>query len=131
MSESETQRRILLDIGSRPDTRLWRINVAQAWVGDDYHWIGRDLRITNARPLRAGTTGMSDILGLHRRVITTQDVGSNVGRFLALEVKSQRGGATPEQRKFLEAVSRFGGIAAVVRSTEDALAAIAGGLLGR
>lgn len=46
------------------------------------------------------------------------------GRFLALEVKTARGRLTPEQRAFLDAVNRAGGIGACVRSADEALAAL-------
>lgn len=49
----------------------------------------------------------------------------NSGRVVALECKMPKArGATPEQLAWLSAVRRFGGFACVVRSIEDALAAI-------
>lgn len=53
--------------------------------------------------------GTSDILGL---------VG---GRFLAIEVKSESGKATDDQRVFIARVNQEGGIAFVTRSLENAL----------
>ena len=41
------------------------------------------------------------------------------GRFLAVEVKSAKGKATPEQLAFIEAVRAAGGVAGVVRSVDD------------
>lgn len=46
------------------------------------------------------------------------------GRYFALEVKRQGETVTPEQVKFLAAVREGGGIAAVVRSFEDAARAL-------
>jgi len=51
--------------------------------------------------------GGSDILGVY------------MGRFLAFEVKTPRGRATPAQLAFLDKVTRCGGIAAIVRSIDE------------
>lgn len=56
-----------------------------------------------------GNPGGSDLIGLYR------------GRFIAIEVKTPKGRATPEQLQFIEAVRRHGGIAGIARSVEDAL----------
>lgn len=55
--------------------------------------------------------GLSDILGFLTR--------PNLGRFLAIEVKSKAGRVSPEQTQFLNAVIQAGGIAGVCRSIED------------
>jgi hypothetical protein len=47
------------------------------------------------------------------------------GRFVALEVKTPRGRVTPEQQRFITLVRARGGFAAVVRSVDDAIAAVA------
>lgn len=46
------------------------------------------------------------------------------GRFLALEVKTPKGRISKEQELFLSLVRKQGGFACVVRSVDDALAAI-------
>ena len=51
--------------------------------------------------------GVSDLLGCYQ------------GRFMALEVKTAAGKASPEQIKFIEDVNKNGGIAGVVRSIDD------------
>ena len=51
--------------------------------------------------------GVSDILGIAR------------GRFLAIEVKSEKGRLRPEQKIFLQNISDNGGIAFVARSLKD------------
>jgi hypothetical protein len=43
------------------------------------------------------------------------------GRFVAVEVKTPEGRATPEQVAFIEAVNNAGGIAFIARSPEDAV----------
>lgn len=52
--------------------------------------------------------GVSDILGI-----------LDDGTFLALEVKSKNGKATPEQKMFLDNITRRGGVAGLVRSVQD------------
>jgi penicillin-binding protein-related factor A (putative recombinase) len=51
--------------------------------------------------------GVSDILGIYRE------------KFLAIEVKSEKGRLLPEQREFIDEVNENGGIAFVARSVED------------
>jgi Holliday junction resolvase len=53
--------------------------------------------------------GVSDIIGIYR------------GKFLAIEVKTERGKLTDAQRAFLDRVNREGGIAFVARSVEDVI----------
>lgn len=106
---------------SRGATRLFRNNTAQAWVGAATKIMRPtavtlqpgDVVIRNARPLHAGLcTGSSDLIGW------TQRDGAAV--FTAVEVKTETGRATPEQRQFVDAVSGAGGIAGVVRSVDEA-----------
>lgn len=52
-------------------------------------------------------TGQSDILGIFEN------------RFLAIEVKSKKGKARPEQTEFLKQVNENGGIGFIARSIED------------
>lgn len=54
-------------------------------------------------------TGVADILGL-----------APGGRFLAIEVKSEKGRLTDEQRKFIRSVQDAGGISFVARSAKQA-----------
>ena len=56
--------------------------------------------------------GVSDILGVYR------------GRFMALEVKSEKGKLTTEQMLFFQDVQANGGYPALVRCTEDVEAVI-------
>jgi hypothetical protein len=52
-------------------------------------------------------------------------IGCLDGRFVALEVKAAAGRTSPEQRQWLDLVRRNGGFACVVRSVDEARAAIA------
>lgn len=80
-----------------------------------------DVVIRNAHPFHAGLAiGSSDLIGFRATTITEEHLGRRLGVFTALEVKTPKGRATSEQQAFLATVSRFGGIAGIVRSTEDA-----------
>ena len=46
------------------------------------------------------------------------------GRFVALEVKSETGRVTKEQATFIALVRHMGGVGEVVRSVEEAMAAV-------
>lgn len=54
-----------------------------------------------------GEKGVSDIIGCHN------------GRFLAIEIKTEKGRVTPHQQRFLDRVNEAGGVAFVARSIED------------
>jgi len=63
-------------------------------------------------PIKFGLcVGSSDLIGI------TPD-----GEFLAVEIKTPTGRATPEQTRFINAVRSRGGIAGIARSPADALA---------
>ena len=74
--------------------------VAGRWV-----WFYR-LFLLGKEPV---STGKSDIVGM-----------LDGGRFFALEVKQRGKKATADQREYLDSVSAGGGIAATVRSFQDA-----------
>ena len=102
--------------------RLFRQNVALAWVGTIFRKTATRIILDNPRPLHAGLCkGSSDIIGWTRRVITPDMVGQTVAVFTALEVKTGRVPTTTEQAAFVKAVRAGGGIAAVVHSVDEAL----------
>ena len=100
MSEGHIQDEIRLALSDEPGLVLWRNNTG---VADQR---GQRVRYGLA-------VGSADL------------IGCIAGRFIALEVKTATGRATPEQRLWLDLVRRHGGFAAIVRSVEDARAAIA------
>ena len=115
MAEHAIQNRIRLALAGR--ATVFRVNVGQAWTGAEVVRHGRDVYLRDARPFNSGLPpGVSDLIGW-----ATLD---GIARFIALEVKSETGRVTEDQARFLAAVRAAGGLAAVVRSPEDALAAI-------
>jgi VRR-NUC domain len=96
--------RLALSVGN---TRLFRINCGT-------------FELIDGRFITVGVPGMSDLIGWQSRLILPKDVGQRFAIFTALEVKSERGRATPEQLAFIETVRGAGGLAGVVRSLAEA-----------
>lgn len=102
-SESDIQDAIRLALGREADLALWRNS-----VGTAEHWDGR-----RVQRVRYGLApGSADLVGVCR------------GRFFALEVKAPKGRVAPEQEQWLAMVRHKGGFAAVVRSVDEARAAL-------
>ena len=98
MSEAEIMRRIQVAL-VKQGCRLFRNNVGLFETKD-------------GRKLRTGLcVGSADLIGW-----------TPTGQFLAVEVKTPIGKATPEQIAFLQAVSLSGGRAFIARSEQEALA---------
>ena len=106
MSEVELMREIQMK-ASEQGHRLFRNNEGVGWVGGQVR-VSRpgmvmmrpgDVLLRGKCPLHAGLgVGSSDLIGL-----------TSAGRFLAVEVKSMRGRATPGQECFVDMVNRLGG----------------------
>lgn len=119
MKESPILREIWLACGALPECRLFRNNVAMAWVGEHRRLANGDVLLRNARPLHAGLhTGSGDLIGWTTR--------NGVAVFTSLEVKSDTGRASDAQRHWAASVAGGGGIAGIVRSPEEALALVTG-----
>jgi hypothetical protein len=100
MSEGQIQDAIRLALTDEPGLVVWRNNTGVA-------------EHRGARVRYGLAVGSADLIGC---------LG---GRFVALEVKAAAGRTSPEQRQWLDLVRRNGGFAAVVRSVDEARAAIA------
>ena len=125
-SESDIQARIALAIGSRPDCRIFRNHCGFGWTGELVSQRDGLTVLRNARPAIFGLApGSADLIGWTRRLVTPADIGAELAIFTSLEVKRLRGGRTAaEQATWRDAVASAGGIAAVVRSPEEAVNAI-------
>ena len=99
MRERAIQNDILRAFGSKRWMRLWRANVLAARMGDRF--------------VRAGVAGQADLTGI------LPD-----GRRLEIEVKSDRGRQTEDQRNFQRMIERFGGVYVLARSVEDVACAL-------
>lgn len=116
-SEAQLQHAVRLALGRHPDARLYRNEVGQARHEDPAS--GR------IRVVRYGLCpGSSDLIGWRRVTITPEHVGSQIAQFVAIELKTATGRVATDQRQFIELVNRWGGVAGVARSVEDAQALI-------
>ena len=95
--ETLIQQHIRLALGRIPDLVLWR------------NPVGFDDRAGQRYGLQPGASDL---------------IGCLAGRFIALEVKTQTGRPSQEQVRFLKLVRDKGGFAAIVRSPEEATAAV-------
>jgi hypothetical protein len=104
MSEREIQHAIREALGLEPGVCLWRNQVGQY----------TEERGGRKRVIRTGlAVGSADLVGIVD------------GRFFALETKSPTGRPTAEQSRWLQLVRNMGGFACVVRSADEARAALA------
>jgi len=107
MKEKKTQTEILLKIGGRKDTRLFRNSVG---VG----------MLRNGSYVRFGLAkGSGDLIGWHSLIVTEEMVGKRIALFLSIEVKAPKGLTSKEQKIWEQIVNESGGIALVARSPED------------
>lgn len=120
----------------RIGARLFRNNVAQAWVGQAE--VVREKRVAvvgpgdvivrRARPLHAGLfKGSADLIGVMPVQITTDHLGQTLGVFASVEMKRLSGGiASPEQKNWFEQMKLLGARAGFARSAEQAIAILRG-----
>ena len=103
--ETTLMRRIMLR-ASALGLRLFRRNVGTLYTHD-------------GRPVRVGVPGESDLQGWRTITIGPEHVGQRIAQFVAVEVKTERGTLTQEQRDYLRTVEAAGGVAVVARSMPD------------
>lgn len=101
MRESVIQAQILEAIGALPWLRVWRNNTGA-------------LTDKRGQLITFGLRGSADIFG----------VMAPDGRFLAIEVKNQKGRQTQQQAAFEKMVSSMGGLYVLARSVDDVYKAL-------
>jgi hypothetical protein len=110
MKESDLSRLIQIEL-SADGVRLWRFAVG-------------NYELVDGRRLTVGIPGMSDLLGFTPVTITQGMVGQTLAVFTAVEVK--RPGAYTEKKRlaaqdmFCATVRRYGGLAGIANSVEEA-----------
>ena len=115
MSETAIQQRIRLALGKLPWVRFFRNNVGRLPDPRTGRWV----------EFGVGGKGAGDLIGWRTITVTPEMVGQPIAQFVSLEVKTASGRVRPEQENWKRVVERCGGVAAVVRSGEDALRIIA------
>jgi hypothetical protein len=93
---------IRLDLGQEPDLTMWPVQPGGIPDG-------------SGRPMRCGPPGMSDLIAIL----------APTGRWFCIEGKTGKGQQRPDQVLWGDLIRKRGGFYAVVRSVEDARAALA------
>ncbi len=108
VSESRIQAEVRAVLSQRDaTTRCWRNMVGAGMIHGAYMTFGLGV-------------GSADLVGIHKALITPEMVGSYIGRFFAVEVKTPKGRLSDEQKAWAKTIQSFGGIVEVCRSKEDA-----------
>lgn len=117
MNETALGKRICL-LASELGHRIFRCNRGEAWIGKAIYFSKParvevepgDVLIRKAKRFHAGlVNGQGDYIGY-----------SPTGRFISVELKTEKGVVSEEQINWMNAVNGSGGIAGICRSEEDA-----------
>lgn len=133
MKEHGIQNTIRNDLAGK--AFCFRANVGSGWQGvgkplraDRYMTVPLepgDIVLRKARPFDTGLpTGFHDLFGFVPVVITQEMVGETFARFVSWEVKNEKGRERETQEAFRNAVNNAGGVSAVVRSSQEAIALV-------
>jgi len=114
MNETAIQQHIRLALGKLRHVRMFRNNVGKLPDPRTGRWV----------EFGVGGTGAADLLGWRTVTVTPEMVGQRLAQFVSLEVKTTTGRVRPEQENWRRVVEEAGGVAAVVRSVEDAQRAL-------
>lgn len=110
MTERELQARIMRELGSRADVRVFRNQVGTYTLAD-------------GRVITSGLCkGSADLVGFQMVTVTPEMVGQQIAVFLSVEVKGEKTRITPEQENWARFIKRSGGKSVIARSLEDARA---------
>lgn len=110
-------------IGS--NIRTYRNNTGEAWQGKSSRTSLGHVVIENPQRVKYGLKkGSSDLIGIYQIEITPEMVGKKIGLFTAIEIKTEKGVVSKEQKDFINTITKLGGIAGTARSVEDAVGLI-------
>jgi hypothetical protein len=98
--ESYVKSKILMDLGAHPDLMLFNNPTGTFFTA-------------NGTAIRINRPGAADVIGIWRRPWG--------GQAIAIEVKTETGRQSPDQKIWQSAWERAGGIYVLARSTEDVL----------
>lgn len=120
----------MLAVHRIPGVKLFRNNIAQAWVGrgfvlkpgQTYRAKGGERVIMDPRPLHAGLIkGSGDGIGWRTVTITPEMVGREMAQFVSVETKTASGRVREEQELWARNVAQAGGCAVIARSAVQAV----------
>jgi hypothetical protein len=124
--EAKLQRDIRLALGQHPTARLYRNEVGVSQVHKQCHHCGGRLTRPDAVVRYGLGVGSPDLVGWRTVTVTQEMVGTQVAQFVGLEIKTASGRLSKEQGFWQDRIRDAGGLAAVVRSVDDATQAIGG-----
>lgn len=111
-TERELQHAIRLAMGRHPTVRLFRNQVGEC---DYLDREGKRRHVTYGL-----CKGSSDLIGW--RTLELVNFTGRIAQFSAVELKADMGRLSAEQRLFIHAVRERGGLAAICRTVEEAVA---------
>ncbi len=106
---------------------LFRTQVGSFWAGTPvkkWSTFGTDgketkwVTLQSAQYISIGVKGLADYTGWRTITVTQEMVGHRVAVYTAVEGKTEDGRISDDQKRFILAVRRAGGIAMVVRSED-------------
>lgn len=123
MQEHDIQNAIRIAISENKLGVSFRTNVGQAWTGEQViKNSDGSITILNPRPFSTGLEkGFSDLLVVQPIIISVADVGHRIARACFIEVKTQTGRASSDQKNFISQMQNLGAKAGIARSVEDAI----------
>ena len=113
MSESSIQKRALAALGARDGVLVWRQQSGTFRALED-----------PSRIVKVGMLGISDALAVVGVEVTPEMVGNKIGVAVGIEFKAEKGRQSDAQKRWQKSFEACGGIYAIVRSVEDAVALV-------
>jgi hypothetical protein len=113
--ETILQRAIMIALSNAGCT-VFRNETGSFWAGQKIHGDAATITLKNPRMVKVGLcVGSSDIIGITKQ-----------GRFISIEVKTEKGIVSKEQQTFIDAIKSKNGIAGIARSVQDAIQLVQG-----
>ena len=121
MTEHEIQNEIREALQYTPGT-FWRVNVVSGFTGPYIRNSNKTVTITKPSWISSGVPkGFPDLIGIKPVIIREEMIGETIGQFAFIEVKTEHGRLSQEQKLMLALLKTQGGIGGVARSVDEAL----------
>ncbi len=103
MKEHNIQNQLMINISKIPNLTIFRTNVGMAWTGDATRNRDGSITLHNPRPFKTGLPrGFPDCIVLKSKEIKPEDVGKKICEFMFLEVKTEEGKLSEEQKHIID-----------------------------